>query len=110
MTDLANAVVARLTRARDLLADLNERSAAIKVRASSRDRAVSVEVDGTGSMTALSIRSTATTLPAEELATLIVNIAQTAAKSAVAQQRLLLEQFGPELRALQDDLARHSDR
>lgn len=110
MTDLAQAVITRLARARDLLADLNERSAAIRVRASSRDRAVAVEVDGTGAMTALTLRSTATRLPADELATLIVNIAQTAAKSAVAQQRLLLEQFGPELLGLQDDLTQHSDR
>ena len=101
MTGLADAVIARLAQHRDLLAALNEQCAAIKVRATSRDRAVSVEVDGAGSLTALTIRSAATRLDADALAGLIVNIAQTAAKSAVDQQKQLVDQFNSQSRELQ---------
>lgn len=110
MTRLADTVVTHLTLSRDLLAEFNERCSAVKVRASSRDRAVSVEVDGTGTMTDLTIRSAATRLSADELADLIVNIAQTAAKAAVDQQRQLLEQLVPKLHALQRELTAQPDR
>lgn len=110
MTGLADDVVGRLARARDQLADLNDQIAAVKVRVSSRDRSVSVEVDGTGSMTALTIRSAATRLAADELADLIVNIARTAAEAAVDQQRLLVERFATEFRVPQQEVRAQQDR
>src|ERR1700704_5076292 len=109
MTGLADSVVARMARQRDLLATLNEQCGAIEVRATSPDRAVSVEVDGTGAMTALTMRGAATRLGADELAELIVNIAQTAAKVAVDRRDRIAEQFNLRFAELQNEPLPGSD-
>ncbi|MCZ8380197.1 YbaB/EbfC family nucleoid-associated protein [Mycobacterium sp. CPCC 205372] len=102
MSGLADSVVARLAEQRDLLQDLNDRCSAISVRATSRDRAVTVVVDGTGAMTALTLRPVAGRMAADTLAELIVNTAQTAAAAAFDRRRQLTEQFNRRFLAAQN--------
>ncbi|AKS31648.1 YbaB/EbfC family nucleoid-associated protein [Mycolicibacterium goodii] len=109
MTGLADAVVARMARQRDLLAAMQEQCAAIRVRATSPDRAVTVEVDATGAMTDLTMGGAATRLGAQELADLIVNIAQTAAKAAVDRRNHLVEQFNSRYQEMAREPLRASD-
>ena len=59
----------------------------------SRDRNVSVEVDGFGSMTGLWLGPTAHTLGADALAKLIVETAHAAARVAADRQGFLTDEF-----------------
>ena len=101
MNGLADSVVARLARQRDLLQDMHDQCRSISVRASSRDRSVTVEVDGTGTMTSLTLRGSAYRLSAKALGELIVNTSQTAAAAAFDRRRQLAEQFNERFHALQ---------
>jgi hypothetical protein len=103
VTGLADSVVARIARQRDLLHGLNEQCDAIRVRAATRNRAVSVEVDATGALTDLTLGSAATQLSPNELSELIVNIGQTAAKAALARRDQLVAQFQLEFERLRAD-------
>jgi hypothetical protein len=93
VTGLADSVVARIALQRDLLHGLNDHCEAIRVRATTRNRAVSVEVDAMGALTDLTLGSAATQLSPNELSELIVNIGQTAAKAALARRDQLVAQF-----------------
>jgi DNA-binding protein YbaB len=99
MSGLADSVVARLAEQRDLLQDLQDQCTSITVRATSRDRAVTVVVDATGAMTALTLRPAASRLAADTLAELIVNTAQTAATAVFERRRQLTEQFNRQFQA-----------
>ena len=99
MTGLADSVVARLAEQRDLLQDLHDHCRSISVRATSRDRAVTVVVDATGAMTALTLRPAISRLTGAALAELIVNTAQIAATAAFDRRSQLTEQFNGRFQA-----------
>jgi DNA-binding protein YbaB len=98
---LADSVIARIGKQRDLLAAMNEHCKAISARVTSRDRSVSVEVDGLGAMTGLWLGEHAYRNGADALAKLIVDTAGAAAKVALARQNYLLKEFTERLSTLQ---------
>jgi DNA-binding protein YbaB len=98
---LADSVIARILEQRDLMTAMNEHCKAISVRVTSRDRTVSVEVDGLGAMTGLWLGEHAYRNGADALATLIVDTADAGAKVALARQQHLLKEFNQRLTSLQ---------
>jgi DNA-binding protein YbaB len=98
MTSLADGVVARIVRQRDLVQALDERLQSIVVRVTSRDRSVCVEVDGLGAMTGLWLGPNAYRDGADALAVLVVDTATAAADEAAARQRSLLDEFDQQMR------------
>lgn len=100
---LADSLIARIVRQRDLMHSMNEHCNNISVRVTSRDQTVSVEVDGTGTMTGLMLGEHAYRHGAEGLAKLIVDTAQAAAKVAMERRVQLTEEFNGELAKLQSD-------
>lgn len=101
MTSLAQSVLARAGKQRELLRALSEHSNSISVRVSSRDKAVSAEVDATGALTGLWLEPQAARLGADKLAALIVETAQAAARLALARQNFLIEEFNTRMAELQ---------
>lgn len=93
MSGLADSLVARLLKQRDLLQAMNEECRSISVTVASADQAVKVQVNGVGAMTGLWLSRRATQIPATELAKLIVNTAKAAAQHALERQRYLGERF-----------------
>jgi hypothetical protein len=93
VTGLADSLIARITKQRDLVAAMDDHCKSIKARVTSRDHNVSVEVDGYGSMTGLSLGPNAHNLGADALAKLIVETAQAAARVAADRQGFLSEEF-----------------
>lgn len=73
----------------------------IAARVTSRDGAVSVEVDGLGAMTGLWLGQFAHRHGADGLAKLIVDTAHAAAKVALDRQKFLIEEFTRRLSTLQ---------
>lgn len=100
---LAESLIARIVRQRDLMHSMNEHCGNISVRVTSRDQTVSVEVDGVGAMTDLKLNEHAYRHGPEGLATLIVDTAQAAAKVALERRQQLSEQFNAELAKLQHE-------
>jgi DNA-binding protein YbaB len=109
MSGLADSVVARLIEQRDLLQDFNDQCRSIAVQATSRDRSVTVVVDGSGRMTALTLRAAASRLSGDALAEQIVNTVQTAATTAFERRAQLTAQFNQRFHALQQQSLRKSD-
>jgi hypothetical protein len=101
MTGLADSLIARIVKQRDLVQAMDEHCKSISARVTSRDQNVSVEVDGYGAMTGLWLGAGAHKLGAQDLATLIVETAHAAAKVAADRQAYLTEQFGERMRELQ---------
>ncbi|WP_082959771.1 YbaB/EbfC family nucleoid-associated protein [Mycobacterium sp. E2462] len=105
---LADSLLARIAKQRDLIDALDEHCRSITVRATSRDKAVSVEVDGLGAMTGLWLSDFAYRVGADTLAQLIVDTAHAAAAKAAERQRYLLGEFSQRMTALeQAPLVRH---
>ncbi|MCP9271539.1 YbaB/EbfC family nucleoid-associated protein [Mycolicibacterium sp. CAU 1645] len=102
MTGLAESLIARIVAQRDLLAAMDEHCNAVSARVSSRDNAVTVEVDGLGTMTGLWLTSRALASGPEGLARLIVDTAAAAAQIAADRQRFLAAEFGARMRSLQE--------
>jgi hypothetical protein len=100
MTGLADSLIARIVKQRDLTAAMDDHCQTISARVTSRDRNVSVEVDGYGAMTGLWIGPNAHKLGADALAKLIVETAQAAAKVAAERQGFLSEEFSRRMREL----------
>jgi DNA-binding protein YbaB len=100
MTGLADSLLARIIKQRDLTAAMDDHCKTIAARVTSRDRNVSVEVDGYGAMTGLWIGPSAHTLGADALAKLIVATAQAAARVAAERQGFLSEEFGRRMEEL----------
>ena len=98
---LADSVIARMAMQRDLMAAMHEHCQSISARVTSRDRSVSVEVDGLGAMTGLWLSDSAYRNGAGALAKLIVDTADAAAKVAVERQNFLVKEFNERLTALQ---------
>ncbi|MGY4653077.1 YbaB/EbfC family nucleoid-associated protein [Mycobacterium sp. URHB0021] len=105
---LADSVIANIIKQRDLMTAMHEHCKSISARVTSRDKAVSVEVDGLGAMTGLWLGEHAYRNGADALAKLIVDTADAAAKVALARQNYLLKEFTERLSALQQaPLTRH---
>jgi DNA-binding protein YbaB len=100
MTGLADSLIARLIKQRDLVQAMDEHCHTISARVTSRDQNVSVEVDGLGAMTDLSLGPNAHKLGADALATLIVDTAQAAARVVADRQAYLTREFGTRLHEL----------
>jgi DNA-binding protein YbaB len=98
---LADSLIERIRRQRDLMAAMNEHCKTITAKVSSRDQSVSVEVDGLGAMTGLWLGPNAHKLGAEGLSKLIVETAQAAAKVAADRQAFLVGEFNKRLSELQ---------
>ena len=100
MTGLADSLIARIVRQRDLVAAMDDHCTSIAARVTSRDQNVSVEVDGYGAMTGLWLGPSAHRLGADALAKLIVETAHAAARVTAAQQRFLSEEFSRRMNEL----------
>ncbi|MCT7659711.1 YbaB/EbfC family nucleoid-associated protein [Mycobacterium deserti] len=100
MTGLADSLITRVLKQRDLMQAMDEHCKTISARVTSRDQNVSVEVDGYGAMTGLWLGPNAYALGADPLAALIVETAQVAAKVAADRQAHLTEQFAQRMREL----------
>jgi DNA-binding protein YbaB len=98
---LADSLIARIEKQRDLIQAMDQHCKSISVRATSRCNSVSVEVDGLGAMTGLWLGDNAYHNGSEALARLIVDTAQVAAQAALQRQRYLIGEFTDRMRALQ---------
>jgi DNA-binding protein YbaB len=98
---LADSVIARIVKQRDLMSAMHEHCKSISARVTSRDKTVSVEVDGLGAMTGLWLAESAYRNGPDALAKLVVDTADAAAKVAMARQSFLVEEFTERLAALQ---------
>jgi hypothetical protein len=105
---LADSVIARTVMQRDLIQTMNEHCQSISARVTSRDKSVSVRVDGLGAMTGLWLGESAYRNGADALAKLIVETAQAAAQVALQRQNYLIKQFSARMTELQQaPLTRH---
>jgi DNA-binding protein YbaB len=100
MSGLAGSLIARILKQRDLVQAMDEHVKSIAVRVTSRDQNVSVEVDGLGAMTGLSLGPDAHKLGNDALARLIVDTAQAAAKVVVERQNFLTDEFSSRMSEL----------
>ncbi|HET6733217.1 YbaB/EbfC family nucleoid-associated protein [Mycobacterium sp.] len=100
MTGLADSLIARIIKQRHLMAAMDDHCKSISARVTSRDQNVSVEVDGLGAMTGLSLGPGAHALGAEALAKLIVETARAAAGVAADRQKYLTQEFSSRLQDL----------
>ena len=100
MTGLADSLIARIIKQRDLTAAMDDHCKTISARVTSRDQNVSVEVDGYGAMTGLWIGPSAHQLGADALAKLIVDTAHAAAQVAAERQGFLTEEFSRRMQEL----------
>ncbi|BBX65645.1 hypothetical protein MSAS_48190 [Mycobacterium saskatchewanense] len=98
---LADSLLARIKKQRDLLNAMDELCRSISVRVTSGDRSVSVEVDGSGEMTGLWLADFAYRRGADALANLITATAQVAATQAAERQSYLVKEFTEQMSALQ---------
>ncbi|MHC9297130.1 YbaB/EbfC family nucleoid-associated protein [Mycobacterium sp. LTG2003] len=101
MSSLAESLIARIVKQRDLMAAMSEHCQSISARVISRDQNVSVEVDGSGAMTGLWLAPQAHTLGPDALAELIVDTARAAAQVAADRQSFLSQEFSTRMRELQ---------
>jgi DNA-binding protein YbaB len=105
---LADSVLARIAKQRDLIHAMDEHCKSMSVRVTSRCKSVSVEVDGLGAMTRLWLGDSAYHDGADALAKLIVDTARAAAKQALDRQSYLIKEFTQRLNTLQHaPLTRH---
>ena len=100
MSGLADSLIARIAKQRDLTAAMDDHCKTISARVTSRDQNVSVEVDGYGSMTGLWLGAGAQKLGADALARLIVETAAAAAQVAADRQGFLSEEFSSRMNKL----------
>jgi DNA-binding protein YbaB len=100
VTGLADSLIARIVKQRDLAAAMDEHCKSISARVTSRDQNVSVEVDGLGAMTGLWLGPSAHKLGPDALAKLIVGTAHAAARVAADRQRFLSDEFNQRMTEL----------
>lgn len=106
---LADSVIARVVKQRDLIQAMDQHCKSISVRVTSRCKSVSVEVDGLGAMTGLSLGEAACRKGSEALANLIIDCAHAAAKEALDRQSYLIREFTERMTALQRTPLTRSD-
>lgn len=99
---LADSLIARVIKQRDLMQAMNEHCRSISVRVTSRDQSVSIEVDGIGTLTGLWLGQNAYRHGPEGLAALIIETSQAAAKTALDRQNYLMKEFNERMAALQE--------
>ena len=102
MRGLADWLVARMVAQRDLLQEMDDRFSSISAKVASPDESVSVEVDGSGAMTALWLGPQALHLEPDALAKLIVATAAAAARAAADRQDLLVNELNERMRAVRE--------
>lgn len=102
MSSLADSVIARVLKQRDLMQALDEHCRSVSARVTSRDKSVSVEVDGLGAMTGLWLRPSALKLGPKALAKKIVDTAAAAATVCVDRQNFLITEFNRRMHALNE--------
>lgn len=108
MTSLARSLIERVTKQRDLMLSMSEQTKTISARVTSKDRAVSAEVDGVGNLTGLWLGPPATRLEPTVLAKLIVDTANEAARISTERYAFMMKEFMTRLDELQKaPLARH---
>jgi hypothetical protein len=100
VSGLADSLIARIVKQRDLVAAMDDHCKSISARVTSRDQNVSVEVDGYGSMTGLWLGPNAHKLGADGLSKLIVETAHAAATVAADRQGFLSAEFTRRLNEL----------
>jgi DNA-binding protein YbaB len=98
---LADSLIARIAKQRDLIQAMDEQCSSMSVRVTSHCKSVSVQVDGHGAMTGLWLGDSAYHNGSEALARLIVDTARAAAQTAAARQRYLIREFTERMSALQ---------
>ena len=98
---LADSVIARIVMQRDLMQAMDEHCKSISARVTSRDKSVSVQVDGFGAMTGLWLGEFAFRNGADALSKLIVETAHAAAQVAQQRQSYLIKEFIARLTTLQ---------
>jgi DNA-binding protein YbaB len=98
---LADSVIARIVMQRDLMQAMDEHCKSISARVTSRDKSVSVQVDGIGAMTGLWLGEFAFRNGADALSKLIVETAHAAAQVAQQRQSYLIKEFIARLTTLQ---------
>ena len=103
MTGLADSVIARIIKQRNLVAAMDDHCRTISAQVTSRDQNVSVEVDGFGAMTGLRLGPNAHKLGPDALARLIVDTAHAAAGIAADRQSYLTEEFSRRMRELRQE-------
>jgi DNA-binding protein YbaB len=99
---LADSLIARIIKQRDLMQAMNEHCKSISVRVTSRDQSVSVEVDGVGTLTGLWLGENAYRHGPDGLSALIIETSQAAAKTALDRQNYLMKEFNERMVALQE--------
>lgn len=97
---LANSLIARIEKQRDLIQTMDEHCRSMTVRVTSRCTSVTVEVDGLGAMTGLWLRDSAYHNGSEPLARLIVETVRAAAAAVADRQAYLVREFAQRLAAL----------
>lgn len=100
MTGLADSLIGRIRKQRDLVQAMDEHCRSISAQVTSRDGNVRAEVDGMGAMTGLWLGPAAHKLGADALAKLIVETASAAAKVATARQQYLSQEFAQRMQEL----------
>lgn len=103
MSGLADSLIARIIKQRDLLQSMNEECKSISVEVVSPNEAVKVRVNGSCEMTGLWLTSTAQRMPADALAKLIVETAQVAAQHAMERQQFLSGEFHKRFQQLRQE-------
>ncbi len=101
MSGLADSLVGRIRKQRDLVQAMDEHCQSISARVTSRDGNVSAEVDGMGAMTGLWLGPSAHKLGPDALAKLIVETAGAAAQVATDRQQYLSREFAQRFDELQ---------
>jgi hypothetical protein len=103
VSGLADSLIDRIIKQRDLVAAMDDHFKSISARVTSRDQNVSVEVDVLGAMTGLWLGPNAHKLGRDALAKLIVDTAQAAAGVAADRQKYLTQEFGSRMQKLRQE-------
>jgi DNA-binding protein YbaB len=98
---LADSLIARITKQRDLIQAMDEHCKSMSVRVTSRCKSVTVQVDGLGAMTGLWLGDSAYHNGSDALAGLIVETARAAAQTVADRQRYLIKEFTERMSVLQ---------
>jgi DNA-binding protein YbaB len=101
MTSQVDRAVHNARKHRELYEAMIEQCQSISVRVTSRDRSVSAEANGLGSLTGLWLAPSASRLDPKVLAGLIVETTHGAAQVATKRYSQILEEFTSRMRDLQ---------
>ena len=97
MNEAMDALEARVRRQLNRMRDLADQTAAIRVRETSPDGAVTAEVDGNGALCDLVFSDAVSQLSPSEFETVVVTTAGRAAHLAIARRGDLINAFNQEI-------------